>query len=185
VGRRVVRLAHDSPAQKSARRSHLARSNQRTAWISQARRGGNLKRLDLLADRHRLFRQLEPVLFEVFAKRLERAAAGRVLVTLSTRFSGLGSKFRFGIGRSRNSHGQRSCDQYCGRRAANKDEGFFCMHIHIVSLLLIADRLETSTDGLPLRAWPLFFNKLSTRISSFLLAKSAVGNVDSDQVAFG
>jgi len=30
-----------------------------------------------------------------------------------------------------------------------------------------------------------FFNKLSTRISSFLLAKSAVGNVDSDQVAFG
>jgi hypothetical protein len=68
--------------------------------------------------------------FEFFSGRLEFAAAGWVLVALSTRLSGLGGKLRCGIGRSRNSRGQRDCDQYCGGCAANKDEGFFCMHFH-------------------------------------------------------
>ena len=75
--------------------------------------------------------KLVVILFEFLAGRLERAAARRILMAEAASFAGLLSICWRGADWPRNSHGHRARDQYCGRRAANKDDGFFCMHLHI------------------------------------------------------
>src|SRR5450759_3827940 len=75
--------------------------------------------------------QLVAILFEFFAGRLELAAARRILMAEAASFAGLLSIGWRGADWPRNSQGHRACDQYCGRRTANKDDGFFGMHLHI------------------------------------------------------
>ena len=58
-----------------------------------------------------LLLQLVAIRLEFFAGWLELAAAGRVLMAESARLAARSGKCRRGIGRSRNRHGQRACDQ--------------------------------------------------------------------------
>jgi hypothetical protein len=75
--------------------------------------------------------ELVAVRLEFFAGRLELAAARRICVTISAGFSGLLGKGWRGIGRPRTGQGQRAGDQERGRRAANEDDGIFCVQLHI------------------------------------------------------
>ena len=85
----------------------------------------------LCADVIEMRLQLMAVRLEFFAGRLEGAAAGRILMAEGASFACLLRVDRRGVGDVGQSQRHRAGDQYCGRAAADKNEGLLCMHLHI------------------------------------------------------
>ena len=84
-----------------------------------------------MRGRYRLRLQLMAVRLEFFAGRFEGATTGQILMAEGASFACLLRVGRRGVGDVGQSQRHRACDQYCGRAAANKNEGLLCMHLHI------------------------------------------------------